>query len=130
MTEAQVIEIMIEHLEGLFPKSCPNCRREFPTLRDFVLNTAPVGRLVARDLELGDLKPLHPTGAVAVSNCGCGCSLTLTSDGMPVARYWELLVWAEHETKRRGLTPEELLQYVRGEIRKQVLAECDDLFSI
>ena len=121
MTEAQVIEIMIEHLEGLFPKTCPNCRRQFSTLRDFVLKTAPTGKLVSRDLELGELKPLHPTGAVAVSNCGCGCSLMLTSEGMPLSRYWELLVWADRETKRRGVTPQELLQYMRGEIRKKVL---------
>jgi hypothetical protein len=28
MTEADVIRIMREHLERLFPKICPNCRRD------------------------------------------------------------------------------------------------------
>ena len=87
------------------------------------MNTAPIGKLVSRDLELGDLKPLHPTGAVAVSSCGCGYPLTLTSAGMPLAQYWEFLIWADRETKRRGVTPQELLQYLRAEVRKQALAE-------
>jgi hypothetical protein len=130
MTEAEAISIMISHMEGLFPKTCPNCQRQFVTLRDFMLNTMPIGNPIAHDLELGDLRPLHPVGAVTVSNCRCGSSLALTSDGMSVFRYWELLIWAHRETKRRGLTPKELLQYVRWEIRKKVLSELNELSSI
>jgi hypothetical protein len=127
MTEARAIETMIAHLQGLFPKTCPNCGRRFVTLRDFILNTTPIGKPIAHDLEMGELNPLHPIGAVAVSNCPCGTSLALTSEGMPLFRFWGLLLWAKRETQRRGQTPQELLQYVRGEIRKQVLAESEEL---
>ena len=127
MTEAKAIALIIAHMEGLFPKTCPNCLRRFATPRDFMLNTAPIGNPIAHDLELGALNPLQPIGAVAISNCRCGSSLALTSDGMSLFRYWELLLWAKRETLRRGLTPQELLQYVRWEIRKKVLSESDEL---
>jgi hypothetical protein len=40
----------------------------------------------------------------------------LTSDGMPLLRLWSLLGWAKVETKKRGMTPKELLNYLREEI--------------
>ncbi len=36
MTEAEVIRQMREHLESLFPKVCPNCKRRFATLREYL----------------------------------------------------------------------------------------------
>ena len=57
------------------------------------------------------------------ANCPCGTTLALTSNGMSLSMLWRLLNWARHETKRRGLTPQELLNYLREEICKQVLAE-------
>ena len=127
MTEAKAIALMIEHMEGLFPKTCPNCERQFATLRDFMLNTEPIGNPIAHDLELGDLNPLHPIGAVANSNCRCGSSLALTSEGMPLFRLWSLLHWAKRETQRRDLTPQELLDYLRWEMRRKMLVIADEL---
>jgi hypothetical protein len=123
VTEAEAVHIMIEHLQGLFPKSCPNCERRFATLREFYLQTTPAGTPVSYDLELDDLKPQRPVGAVAVSNCPCGSSLALTSDGMPLFRLWALLLWARSETSRRGITTTELLQHLRTVVRQQVIAK-------
>jgi len=42
---------------------------------------------------------------------------------MPLHRLWRLMNWARTETERRGQTLEELLNYLREEIRKQVVGE-------
>ena len=125
MTEAEVIQIMRSHVAGLFPKVCHNCHRRFATLREFILATQPLGATMSYDAEMEDWKPLEPVGTSAMSNCPCGTTLTLSSEGMPLIQMWRLLNWARVETKRRGMSQEELLNYVRLEIRKQVLAEAE-----
>ena len=122
MTAAEARMMMIEHLQGQFPKTCTQCRRDFATLQEFYLHTKPVGTPIAHDLEADVLRPLRPLGAVAVSQCGCGALLAITSDGMPVFRLWSLLLWAKYETLRRGISSKQLLQELRVDIRKQVLA--------
>jgi hypothetical protein len=72
MTEVEAIALIIQHLEGQFPKNCPNCQRRFDTLREFMGNTKPVGDMVSYDLEMGDLTPIDPTGTLTVSSCSCG----------------------------------------------------------
>ena len=57
-----------------------------------------------------------------MANCPCGTTLALSSQGMPLSQLWSLLAWARIETYRRGLSPQELLNYLRDEICKQVLA--------
>ena len=59
----------------------------------------------------------------AMANCPCGTTLTLTSEGISLMKMWRLLNWARVETKRRGITQEQLLTHIRGEIRKQILSE-------
>ena len=125
MTEAEVVRIMREHLEGLFPKVCNNCKRRYATLREYLLTTEPVGPAMPYDAEMGDWNPLYPLGTATYANCRCGNTLALTSDGMPLSRLWSLLSWARSETERRGLTPQELLNHLRDEITKQVLATPD-----
>ena len=126
MTEIQAIGLMIDHLKGQFPRSCSNCQRRFPTLRDYFENTKPAGEPISYDLELGEAKPQSPMGAVAFSNCHCGSTLGLTSKGMPLLRLWSLMHWVKHEAQRRGMTLSEFLQYLRGEVRKKVLSEPDE----
>ena len=121
MTEAEVIRAMREHLEGLFPKVCPTCKRRFATLREYLLLTKHLGSAIPYDADAGDWKPLEPMGTVTCANCPCGNTLALTSTGMPLRRLWALLNWARIETKKRRLTPQELLNYLRDEICKQVL---------
>jgi hypothetical protein len=125
MTEAEVIQAMRKHLEGLFPKDCANCHRRFATLREYLRTTTHLGPSMPYDVELGDWRPMRPMGTLTYANCPCGNTLTLSSRGMPLSQLWSLLQWARHETKRRGLSPQELLDYLRDEITKQVLAEAD-----
>jgi hypothetical protein len=122
MTEAEVIRAMREHLEGLFPKVCPNCHRRFATLRDYLQITKHLGPAIPHDAELGNWTPLHPFGTMTHANCPCGNTLALSSEGMPLPRLWSLLNWAKIETQRRRQTPRELLNYLREEICRQVLA--------
>ena len=123
MTESDVIRAMREYLEGLFPKSCPSCRRTFATLREYLSATKHQGPPMPYDAELGDWNPLRPVGTVTFSNCPCGTTLVLSSINMPLSQLWRLLSWARIETRRRGMSPQELLSYLRDEICKQVLAE-------
>lgn len=126
MTEAEVVQRMREHLEGLFPKSCPHCQRRFATLREYLLNTEHVGQAVPYDALLGHWNPVKPVGTVSYSNCQCGTTLALSSKGMPLQRLWALLHWAKGETRRRGVSPQELLTHLREEICRQVLSEPAD----
>lgn len=123
MTEADVIRVMREYLEGLFPKTCPNCQRNFTTLREYLQVTTHQGPPMPYDAEQGDWQPWRPIGTVTFANCPCGTTLALSSKDMPLPQLWRLLNWARIETKRRGMSPQELLSYLRDEICKQVLAE-------
>lgn len=114
---------MIDHLKSLFPKACPNCGKVYASLGDFYLNTTPVGNPISYDLEAGDVRPQHPRGAVAVSNCSCGTPIALRSDGMALFRLWSLLLWAKAETHRRKITDAQLLADLRVKVRKKVIAE-------
>jgi len=122
MTESEVIRIMRKHLEGLFPKVCPNCHRRFATLRDYLLITEQLGSAMPYDADMGNWNPVEPVGTLTFANCLCGTTLTLSSEGMPILRLWSLLNWARTETKKRRMTPQELLNHLRSEINKQVLA--------
>jgi hypothetical protein len=126
MTEAEVVRQMRAHLESQFPKVCPNCERRFETLREYLQVTTNLGSAMPYDAEMDDWNPVDPAGTVAYTNCPCGTTLALTSHGMPLHRLWPLLNWARIETKKRGMTPRELLDYLRDEICKQVLATPPD----
>jgi len=122
MTEAEVIREMREYLEGLFPRSCPNCQRRFGSLREYLQVTTHQGDPIPYDAQAGDWQPFKPVGTVTLANCPCGSTLALSSNQMPLPRLWRLLNWARTETRRRNLTPQQLLTYLREEICKQVQA--------
>jgi hypothetical protein len=122
MNESEVIRIMRTHLEGRFPKVCSNCQHSYLSLREYLLNTDHVGSAIPYDAELGNWNPLRPIGTATYANCPCGNTMALTSKGMPLPQLWSLLNWARVETKKRGMTPKELLNYLRDEICKQVLS--------
>src|SRR5271154_2542732 len=105
MTEEQVIRAMRAHLEGLFPKVCPQCQRHFASLREYLLTTEPLGPAMPYDAESGQWRPLRPIGTATFANCPCGTTLALTSKGMPLFQLWPLLNWAWIETEKRGQTP-------------------------
>ena len=123
MDEAQVILQMRDHLEGLFPKYCQSCGRRFDSLKQYLQLTSHMGSALPYDAMLGDWKPKKPMGMVTLANCPCGNTLALTSKGMPLPQLWKLMAWAKDETKKRGMNPQELLNYLRDEICKQVLSE-------
>jgi len=125
MTETTVIKLMRQHLEAQFPKVCPKCKRTFVTLREYLLVTKHVGPPMPYDAEMGDWNPRQPVGTLTFSNCPCGTTLALSSHGMPLPQLWRLLNWARVETMKRGMTAQELLNYLRDEICKQVLEESD-----
>jgi hypothetical protein len=123
LTEAEVIRVIREHLDGQFPKLCSVCNRSYGSFQEFLLITKPVGSTMSYDAELNDWNPVEPLGTSTYANCACGNTLCLSSTGMPIRRLWRLMRWARAETQRRGQTLEELLNYLREEIRKQVLGE-------
>ena len=124
MTEAEVIRVVREHLEGQFPKSCTVCKRSYGSFREFLLITKPVGSTMSHDAELNDWNPVVPLEYLRCKSTALvGTPLCLSSSGMPVLRLWPLMNWARAETQKRGQTLEELLNYLRDEIRKQVVGE-------
>jgi len=123
MTEAEVLRIMRRHLEGQFPKICPACERHFANLHEYLLITEHLGPAMPYDADMGNWMPLEPVGTATYANCPCGTTLVLSSHGMPLLILWRLLNWARIETQRRKMTPQELLNYLRDEICKQVLSE-------
>ena len=125
MTEAEVIQEIREHLEGQFPKVCTACSRSFGSFREFLLMTTPTGSTISYDAELNDWNPAKPLGTLTFANCPCGNTLSLSSEGFPLSRLWSVMTWAQIETQRRLQTVEQLLNYLREEIRKQVLGASD-----
>jgi hypothetical protein len=123
MIEAEIVQSVREYFESLFPKVCSNCNRRFASLREYILITKPIGPTMSFDAELGDWATTQPIGSMAQANCPCGSTLTLSTERMPLPQRLILLNWVRIETQRRGLSPSELLEYLRGAVRKQVLTE-------
>jgi hypothetical protein len=123
MTEAELIRMLREYYDGLFPKVCTNCGRRFATLREYIVATQRLWPSLSYDIELGDFKAERPIGGVAMVNCLCGSTLTLSTEGMPVSQTHLILEWIRTEMERRGITPAALLDHLRDEVRNQVLAE-------
>lgn len=123
MTDAEIIRALRKFYEGLFPKVCSNCGRRFATLRDYIVATQRLWPSVDYDIELDNYKTLKPIGGLAMANCLCGSTLTLSSREMPLSQTHLMLEWVRAESERRGSSPTEILEWLRDEVRKQVLAE-------
>jgi hypothetical protein len=125
MTEAELLQMFREYYEGLFPKVCPNCGRRYATLRDYIVSTQRLWPSLNYDIELGDYKTPRPIGGLAMANCLCGTTLALSTKSMPVPQTHLIMEWIRTETQRRGIKPAELLDHLRDEVRRQVLAEAN-----
>ena len=123
MTDDEIIRMMHEHHTGHFPKACSNCGRCFETLREYILNTKRVGSTISYDAEEDEWEPAQPIGTFALSSCSCGNTLALSTEGMPLSKRHLVLKWIKTETKKRGMNPTELIEYVRDEVRKRVLSD-------
>jgi len=123
MTEAEIVRMFREFYEGLFPKVCPNCSRRFATLREYLFASQRLWPSLNYDIELGDYKTPRPIGGLAMANCLCGTTLALSTKSMPLSQTHLLLEWIRTETARRGIEPTVLLDHLRDEVRRQVLAD-------
>jgi hypothetical protein len=127
MTDAEIVQMMREHFEGLFPKTCQGCGRCYTTLGDYVLNTKPTGPTISYDAELRDWRPTQPIGAIAAVNCSCGTTLALSTAGMPLPKIHAVLAWVQTEMARRGQDSQQVIGWVRDQIRQQVMARSESV---
>src|ERR1700691_1287082 len=121
MTDAEVVRVLRDFYEGLFPKVCPNCGRQFGTLREYILATKPLWPSVDYDVEMRNFKSSRPIAGLAMANCVCGTTLALSSKEMPLAKANLILEWIQTRAIRRSLRPEELWDHLRDEVRGLVL---------
>ncbi|HET9709689.1 MAG TPA: hypothetical protein VFP39_15425 [Gemmatimonadales bacterium] len=121
MTYREALEIVRRHFESLFPKTCSTCGRRFVSLREYIRSTRRVGQAISYDAELGDWQTQQPMGSLAFSNCPCGSTLVLSTDGMPLPQRQALLAWVREETERQHITPSDLLERLRSDLRTQVV---------
>lgn len=82
-----------------------------------------MGNPVSYDAEQDDWTPTRPLGTQALANCTCGSTLAIDSSGMSLWTLWRLMRWARHESRRRGITMDQMLAWVRAQIDEQVLRE-------
>ena len=122
-TQAEVIQILRDFYEGLFPKTCANCGRVFATLQEYVLSSQRLWPSLNYDMELGNYNTPHPIGGLAMANCPCGSTLALSTKTMPLPRAHMIMAWIKAEMERRGMKHAELSDYLRDEVRKQILVE-------
>ena len=123
MTADSAIRLTREHIESQFPKLCGKCGRRFTSLAEYLRQTTHVGEPMSFDVQMGDWRPQKPVGILSLANCPCGSTMALGSQGMKLLTLWRLMHWARGETKRRDVTMEQLLAWVRDQIDGQVLAE-------
>ncbi|MEZ5286682.1 MAG: hypothetical protein R2712_18115 [Vicinamibacterales bacterium] len=121
MTNAEVYALMRGNYERQFPRSCPVCARQFASLREYLLATSPVGRMVSYDIDANDWAPAEPLGTVALSNCSCGNTLGLGTELLAHPDRLALLAWLRDEAGRRGLPPQDVLDECRRILRARVL---------
>jgi hypothetical protein len=124
LTEDQVINIIREEAESLFPKNCTACGHRFYSLKEYLENTVHLGKPRCYDAEVQAWQPHDPMGIFAFSNCkNCGNTLTISSSKTNIMTMWQLLEWIKNAVLRRGVASDELLNGLRATIENQVLNE-------
>jgi hypothetical protein len=125
MNEKDVVRLVRSHIEGLFPKVCPNCGRRYESLRDYLKATTHLATPVLYD-DLTEGVPEKPLGPLSLASCPCGTTLGISSVGIPLTQMIELLTWARTECKSRSISVRELLGHIRDRIDRQVLESPED----
>jgi len=121
-SEAEVVQMTLEHIQGLFPRTCPKCKRTFATYREYLLNTKHIGSPISYDAEFEDWKPSRTTGNLSLANCPCGNTMALSSEGMPLEQIWQVLKWVKVEAERRNVEIQKILEHLRTEVGKRGFA--------
>jgi hypothetical protein len=107
--------------EGLFPKVCPKCGRQFDSLREYLTTTTHLGS--PNVFESARQASENPLGPIAHATCICGNTLTIGSEGIPKAQLIELITWARAEAERRSIDLTQLLREFRDRIDAEVLRD-------
>src|SRR5262245_13002215 len=121
MTEDDVVLIVRSYIEGLFPKVCPKCGRQFNSLRDYLQWTTHMGSPHFFEPDRDGPSAGSPLGPITHATCLCGNTLTIGSSGMPKDQLIELIDWARAESQARAISPTELLRDLRDRIDEEVL---------
>ncbi len=119
ISEEKVINLIIKHMNSQFPKNCNNCGKIYNTYKEFLQQTIRVGNPVPHDDD--EKLPKKPIGTYTYYNCDCGTTMLLGSRGMKLATIFNLMMWGRKERKKRGISLEELLLYVRETVDNKVL---------
>lgn len=122
-SEEEVVQILMAYCRGLFPRQCTTCQREFPTVRDYVTVTHPLGPYISYDVQTARQVPA--IGTLALSNCPCGNTLSLSTDGLPIDVRTRMLEWTRAESQRRGISAGDVLADLRMRLRREILARAD-----
>ena len=122
MTEEQVVETIFTAVANNFPKDCSCCGHRFHTYNDYIQETSILGTPFSYDAENKDWRPATPLGFHAYCKCNfCSNALTTNIDSLEPDTIWQLLAWIKEETNNRGVSSRELLNEIRGKMRKHVL---------
>jgi len=122
VTEDDVVQLVREYIEGLFPRDCSTCGKHFGSLRDYLEETTHLESPILYDDITADV-PDDPLGPISFANCSCGTTLAVGSQDMPPAQIVELLHWARSESLRRSIHVRQLLHIIRDRIDEQVLRQ-------
>jgi len=121
LDEAEVIDVLLEYYESLFPKRCHNCGHHFESLGDYVRHTTQLGSSQSFDADNDDRDTRSPIGSSAMSNCPCGSTLALTTDDLDMDTRLQILDWVHRVVEAQGVTPTEVLDDIRLKIRELAL---------
>src|SRR5262245_37479472 len=119
MTEDDVVRIVRSYIEGLFPKVCPKCGRQFNSLREYLQGTTHMGSPHFFETAAGACG--NPLGPIAHATCVWCSTLTIGSEGIPKDQLVELIDWAQVESQSRSVTAAGLLRQLRDRIDEEVL---------
>lgn len=120
----QFVDHIIEHCKQQFPRSCPNCGREFGSFAEFVSATSTIGEPQAYDSVEDLLCDVgHPIGALSYVNCRCGTTLTLQCGDTSSDEYKALVESLTHDVEESGLTVGGVLEVLRQVIRARATRE-------
>jgi hypothetical protein len=119
MTEDDAVRIVRTYIEGLFPKVCPKCGREFPSLREYLQSTSHLGS--PNVLESAREANENPVGPIAHAACICGNTLTIGSEGIPKDQLVALIAWARADAQRRSIDINQVIRALRDRIDVEVL---------
>ena len=122
VTEDEVVQVVRSYIEGLFPKTCPKCGRQFDSLLAYLHGTSHLGSPYLHEAS-AKRDNANPLGPIAHATCLCGNTLTIGSEGLPKPQLTELIAWARDDSQRRSITINEVLRHLRDRIDNEVLRD-------